>query len=642
MSSIPSHIMKKNNILDIKSKKKTIPININSNPTPGKFLFSNQINSIASSYLSMGQKIQNNKNINASKLIHVNTNSGTNYYTINSKETKQTNSSISNSIYNNIKNNNRSEINSININNYFNINNNLTSNHYEVNSIEKNNHNFNNVALNSRDKKQICNKSNSHISNNDLFINGYHSSKNNLINSKLKIKANGINTSNNLPKTRQTYSSRPNFMDSRNKTKKVPMKSRIRQYNKNQNVNNKFISSSFSNVYNTKCQFKVRDINNYYRRNLMSSNTNENMHKKNRNDSNYNFININKNLYEIKNRHFRHNTASFVNKEIKNIFHHKKSLSKNNNKLNKNISNIGNINNNLYINHDSHEANNRNINPNQIRKNEAKNNSIRDANIAVQNIINKIKNNSKKKINQSNKGKINNGKFYENKLNLKESNYCSNKLNSNKKDKLYYTKNNSNNNNTHISKNHSNIIHQNKVTYSNNNISIAGIKKIFVKKKEIKKSNKNLNNKLIPTPNQKIISNIIPSQRNIKINLAKFLLEVKNNQNNKINKDRKSLSIKRISKENNTDFSIKEINDKLTQKILKNNKISNQINSNCLYNNKEDSRGDKNTKIEDKAKENEKNDVNKDNNKLISDKYILNNNNKEIKNIDLNEPLNLL
>ena len=50
--------MKKNNTLGIKSKKKSIPININSNPTPGKFLFTNHINNIASSYLSMGQKIQ--------------------------------------------------------------------------------------------------------------------------------------------------------------------------------------------------------------------------------------------------------------------------------------------------------------------------------------------------------------------------------------------------------------------------------------------------------------------------------------------------------------------------------------------------------------------------------------------------------
>ena len=186
MTSIPNYIMKKNNTLGIKSKKKSIPININSNPTPGKFLFSNHINNIASSYLSMGQKIQTNKNIKNSKLIHVNTNSGTNYYTINSKETKQTNSSISNSISNNIKNYNRSEINSININNYYNINNNLSSNNYEVKSSEKNNHNKN-VILNSRDKRQVSTISNSNLSNNDLMINGYHGSNNNSNYSKLLV-----------------------------------------------------------------------------------------------------------------------------------------------------------------------------------------------------------------------------------------------------------------------------------------------------------------------------------------------------------------------------------------------------------------------------------------------------------------------
>ena len=55
MSSIPNYKLKKNNTLGIKPKKKSIPININTNPTPGKFLFSNQVNNIASSYLSMGQ-----------------------------------------------------------------------------------------------------------------------------------------------------------------------------------------------------------------------------------------------------------------------------------------------------------------------------------------------------------------------------------------------------------------------------------------------------------------------------------------------------------------------------------------------------------------------------------------------------------
>ena len=61
MSAISNFIMKKNIPIGMKSKKKSIPININSNPAPGKFLISNQINPVASAYLSMGQKIQNFK-----------------------------------------------------------------------------------------------------------------------------------------------------------------------------------------------------------------------------------------------------------------------------------------------------------------------------------------------------------------------------------------------------------------------------------------------------------------------------------------------------------------------------------------------------------------------------------------------------
>lgn len=234
----------------------------------------------------MGQKIQNNKNIKASKLIHVNTNSGTNYYTINSKETKQTNSSISSSIPNNIKNYNRSEINSININNYLNNKNNLSSNFYEIKSSEKNNHNYNNVILNSRDKRQVSTISNLHLSNNDVMINGYQGSSNDSNNSKLKNRVNNINTSNNLPKTRKTNSTRANFLDSRNKTKKLPMKSKMRQC-KYQNISNKPISSSFSNVYTTKSCFQRRDTNNYCRVNLASNNINEKNFENNYKKSKY-------------------------------------------------------------------------------------------------------------------------------------------------------------------------------------------------------------------------------------------------------------------------------------------------------------------------------------------------------------------
>ena len=46
----------------------------------------------------MGQKIQISKNNKNSKIIHVNTNSAMNYYTLNSKDSKQINGSITNSI----------------------------------------------------------------------------------------------------------------------------------------------------------------------------------------------------------------------------------------------------------------------------------------------------------------------------------------------------------------------------------------------------------------------------------------------------------------------------------------------------------------------------------------------------------------
>ena len=106
MSSFPNCLMKKNNTLEIKPLKKSIQINISTNTSPSKFIFSNNVNKVASSYLSMGRKIQNTKNIKASKILQINTISGPNYFTLNSKETKQTNGSITNSIINKSKNNN--------------------------------------------------------------------------------------------------------------------------------------------------------------------------------------------------------------------------------------------------------------------------------------------------------------------------------------------------------------------------------------------------------------------------------------------------------------------------------------------------------------------------------------------------------
>ena len=622
MSSIPNYKMKKNNTLGIKTKKKAIPININTNPAPGKFLFSNHVNNIASSYLSMGRRIQINKNIKASKIIHVNTNSATNYYTLNTKDTRQTNGSITNSLINNIKNNNnKSEYNSININNYININNNNSQSQQQNSEIIK--------VSNAHSKdKQLSTISNSKI-NNDILINGYQSSKNNINNSKFKNKANNSTTTNNLSKNKKTYSTRPNFLDSKIKTKKMPMKSKIRQY-KYQYKNNKPISTSFNNVYMTKRHFQgsyQRDILNYVRNDLLSNINNEKNYENYFTKNNFNLIH--KNLYEIKNRHNRHNTASFGNKDIMNIFHKKNLSSKMNNFYN-------NINSNNNI-HNLNENNEKNI-----KHSVNKNNINNDANLIVYNIINKINNsnNSKKKIKKLSNGKINDIKIYVNEKNI---NSKENKNNSNNNKKInsyhnfYYTKylsNNYNSNNNNV-----NIAHHQK-NQSNININITGIKKILVKQKENKKINKNkITNNPIPTPSQKIKTNIIPSQRNIKINLAKFLKGVKTKPNNKgkLIVGRKSLSIKKISKENNSDFFISQLNDKITNILLKNKEEENiNINNYNTNNNNNNIQNKNEEKIE--KNENDNNDNNKNSknenieNDLISDIYHNNNKNNKNKN----------
>ena len=118
-----------------------------------------------------------------------------------------------------------SDINTLNVNNtYFNVvtnNNHSQYQNFKINNRIK--------SINSKEKKHLSTLSNSHISN-DKLINGYQNSSN-INNSKLKNKINNNpNSINNLSKIRKTYSTRPNFLDSRNKTKKVPMKSKIRQF----------------------------------------------------------------------------------------------------------------------------------------------------------------------------------------------------------------------------------------------------------------------------------------------------------------------------------------------------------------------------------------------------------------------------
>ena len=65
-----------------------------------------------------------------------------------------------------------------------------------------------------------------------------------------------------------------------------------------------------------------REKYNYVRVDLLNNvnNDNKNIFEKHITNANYS---INNNLYEIKNKHYRHNTASFDNKNIINIFNKK-------------------------------------------------------------------------------------------------------------------------------------------------------------------------------------------------------------------------------------------------------------------------------------------------------------------------------
>jgi hypothetical protein len=513
--------------------------------------------------------------------------------------------------------------------------------------------------INTKARKHLSTISNSLISN-ELLINGYQTSKNNtsnlLNNNKPRSKIINTNSKNSVSKIRQTYSTRPNFLDSRNKTKKVPMKSKLVQFK--YQYRGKPVSTSFSNVRVNKNNFQgsaPRDIYNYIRSDMINNNTYENIQDKlflKNNFTNGNII-INNNLYELKSKHFRHNTASFDNKDIISIFN-KKNLSNKSSKIinNVNINNLNNItvkanNNNVCINNIDSNNQNRNI----LNKNNNFNNEIISPSNQMMNKINN-RNIRKKNQNQFGKGKINDIKIYvnEKKLIQKENhnqNIYNNKQNS------YYTNininniyhNYHNNNDNLLKDNYSNLVHHMKNAHSIN-MNIPGIKKISIKQRD-KKNNMMQNqnkqiNKPIPTPGQKIKNNIIPSQRNIKINLAKFLKDVKIKQNNKSIVGRKSLSIKRISKENNSDFSLSQLNDKFAQKILKNNEEGNDI-GNCVVNNRQNV----NKTIQEEIRkvyipEEKKNSEIDNNNILIDTNYISNIQNKGIINRTSNIPLNLI
>ena len=583
--------LRKNIPTNPRVNRKLIPINLNSNPLQNRYMIPNQQNSIATNYFSNGQRIQISKN---SKLIQVNKNSHMNYYTINSKDSKQSNASLTNYY----TNNNKSEISGINFNR-INSNNNHSQQHYEPKNIDRNltkySSNNINLSLNSVTRRQVPAISNSILQNE--FITGYQTSKNNnnqiyISNIKSKNRIITSNYKNSVSKIRQNYSSRINFLESKNKTKKVPMKSKIRQY-KYQYKAHKPVSSYHSNAYitsNIQHGLGNKEIYNNIKTDILFNINNENSQDNIfRRSNNYNNC-FNRNLYETK--HIRHNTSSFDNKFIMNVFN-------NQNMGNKSTKNINNLNiNNLNINN----TNNFVIKPNNNNNNICINNiDSKNLNISVNqnknlNFKNKLFNGKNKMtdikiyVNEKKINRDNNSKLIQNNINNNIPFQYNNKSIYTNYHSQVNNHNNNNNNNTNLPKDNlsNHIIHYTK------NITCNGMKKNIMKEKEVKKisithnSNKILTNKPNILHKQKSKNiNIIPSQRAKKYNKAKLIHEIKRRENKQILIGRKALSIKKQSKDNITDFSLLQFEEKLAQNILKNShnpKLPSQSSNNKIIN----------------------------------------------------------
>ena len=230
-----------------KQKKNSIPINLNSNPTPCQFSFKNKRNQIASNYLSNSKKIQITKNSNYSNIENKN-----DYWTL-------------------INNNPKFQNHSTNYNNIL--------------SQQRINYQKSKNSVNKHIKKNSSSSASSMIPN--TSHQPQQTSKFNYKNS-------------NLSKNKKNIGTTRNFIDnSKNRTKKVPMKRKFQ----NQFNNKKVISTSFSNnnILSAKPVSK-ENIDNK----ISAVATNPNRDN--------NFAKINNNSH-----HIRHNTANFCKKEINNI-----------------------------------------------------------------------------------------------------------------------------------------------------------------------------------------------------------------------------------------------------------------------------------------------------------------------------------
>ena len=564
MSAIPNDISKKIIPQKIRHKRSSIPININIDLNQGKFLFSkNNMSKISSSYLSMGKKIKMNK-IKQIPKKYENTNS------ISISNSRLINASSY--FLNNPKNNSKNDICSINDKSNNIVFNYCYDKNQKVTKIEKHKIKFCKRIIHSKKKRQLSTSTNSNISS-DLFIAGYKTSLNNKNNSKCKIQIqNGSITKNNISKIEQNYSSRANNLaqlESRNKTKKITMKSKLRLYKFNRPI-----STSFPIGYTTKRQ--IKKINN---KNITNGFKVELFKKIDNNTNEKNNMIKNKNFYRIKNRHCRNNTTYFGQRDIMNILHKKFLSNKNNNNYNMNNLTGNTINNfeknninNICIN--NYKSKNKNID--KLQKFITKN-IISKENSKNKSIINKVNYNiiQKEKISRMNKeiSEGNNIYINENKIKLRE-----NKIN----DILSYNNKNLNN-------------------------KIQGIK-ITASKRRNLKTNKNIKDiyNQIPISTRKAKEFEIPSQRNIKLKFdnimnIKKIKKIKNNS--KIMKG-KSNSLKKDLNGNITNFSLSKLNE---NNIIKNKNDDFDVKEN--KNKKKNYNNSKNKECSNNIKDSENNNI---------------------------------
>ena len=447
-----------------KQKKHSIPINLNSNPYPCQFTFKNKISQVASNYLSNNKKIQIVKNSNYSNIEKKN-----DYWTL---------------ISNNPK-----------FQNYSTNSNNILS-QQRINYLKPKN------SLNKHIKKNSSASASSMIPNSS-----YHSQINSNLNHK----------NSNLSKTRKNIGTTRNLAEnSKNRTKKVPMKRKFQ----NQFNNKKIISTSFSNNNILTAKPISKEI---IDNKISAVATNPNRDN--------NFAKIKNN-----NHHIRHNTASFCKKEINNILSRQQQKVSKRNLLSPRSNNL--VNNN-------EEKNNKNKN---ITK--KYNSGILINKLLKENSKNKLK--SYDKIDSSNENnkytKINNHKL----LNKLQTQNCL----------------------IHHVKNTQSVANQIEYKYSN----LLLRSKINNKKIQVNKNNNINNNKLssaqphyiksIPTPIQKIQQNSNSNNLNkdLKLKLGHHL-QVNKIMKKKIGIDiNKKLSSKKSLNSNN-DSSIYNHNNLDSQKL---------------------------------------------------------------------------